>query len=290
MIIVKLIGGLGNQLFQYALGRHLAHIHNTKLKLDIIGFETYKPHSYNLKHFNIIENLATKKEIDQFKKYKRKSGKIWFLYNRLMADKSKYVQEQRFDFDPSILVMGNDVYLNGYWQTEKYFKNIEEIIRREFTLKNHLSQYSKNVEGKILKTNAISLHVRRGNLVTNPVYNSFHGLCSLEYYQNAIAYMTKRILSPHFFIFSDDYEWIVENFKSLQYPVTYIKNGDDKNFEDLILMSRCKHHIIANSSFSWWGAWLNPGQNKIVITPKKWFTNAPKNNTKDLLPDTWISL
>ncbi len=287
MIIVKLIGGLGNQLFQYALGRSLAYLNKTELKLDITNFESYEPHSYNLKYFNILENLTTKKEVGRFKKYKKKNGKIWFLYNRFVADKSKYVQEQRFDFDPSILDIKADAYLDGYWQTEKYFKEIEDDLRKELTLKKPLSSYSKSIGDEISKTNAVSLHVRRGNLVTNPIYTAFHGFCSPEYYQNAIELIAKRVSSPHFFIFSDDYEWVVENFKSLQYPFTCIKNGDDKNYEDLILMSMCKHNIIANSSFSWWGAWLNPKKNKIVVAPKKW-SNAPKNNTKDLLPDGWI--
>jgi len=296
MIIAKLIGGLGNQMFQYALGRSLAHLNKTELKLDLTDFTNYKQHSYSLNYFNIIENLAIKKEINQFKKYQRKPGKIWFLYNRLVADETKYIKEKQFPFDSKMLQLKSPVYLDGYWQTEKYFSNknnyafngerIEEIIRKEFTLKKPLSSYSKSIEGEISKTNSISLHVRRGNLVTNPVYNAFHGLCSIEYYQNAIEFMVKNVSSPHFFIFSDDYEWIVENFKSLQYPFTCIKNDDDKNYEDLILMSRCNHHIIANSSFSWWGAWLNSNKNKIVIAPKKW-SNAPKNNTKDLLPNGW---
>lgn len=112
----------------------------------------------------------------------------------------------------------------------------------------------------------------------------------MQYYQKAIEYIAQRVDSPHFFIFSDDYEWSVENFKFLQFPYTCISNGADKNYEDMTLMSQCQYHIIANSSFSWWGAWLDPRKDKIVIAPKQWFANAPKNDTKDLLPDTWIKL
>lgn len=289
MILVKVIGGLGNQLFQYAFGRSMGRLHGTEVKFDITGFESYEPHSYGLKYFNISENLATEKEIARFKKYQRKPGKIWFLYNRLIADDSKYVQEKKFNFDPGVLAVEGDAYFDGYWQTEKYFKAVKAELRKEFTLKNPLSLHSKDIENEIAKTNAVSIHVRRGNLVTNPVYTVFHGFCSLEYYQDAIANIAKRVSSPHFFVFSDDYEWAIENLKSSHYPFTYVKNEDEKNYEDLILMSRCKHHIIANSSFSWWGAWLNPNEDKVVIAPKKWF-NTLKMDIRDIVPNAWIKI
>ena len=182
------------------------------------------------------------------------------------------------------------VYLDGWWQTEKYFEEIGDELRKEITLIKPLSSYSKEIQDKIQNTNAISLHVRRADMVIDPHMANFHGTCTIDYYNKAIEFISKSVSSPHFFVFSDDYNWSVEHFKSIKYETTIIKNGADKNYEDIILMSKCKHHIIANSSFSWWGAWLNPNKNKIVIAPKKWFANAPKTNTKDLIPNNWIKL
>ena len=120
MVIVKLIGGLGTQMFQYAFGRRLAHINQTKLKLDISGFETYKLHAYSLEHFNIKETFATPKEIAHFKKYQKKKGRIWFLYNQLIANESPYIQERGFPLNQKVLTLKDSAYLDGYWQTEKY--------------------------------------------------------------------------------------------------------------------------------------------------------------------------
>lgn len=291
MIIVKLIGGLGNQLFQYALGRHLAHIHETELKLDVAGFETYKLHSYSLDKFNIVENFATKEEIKKFIKYRKKNGRIWFLYNRLIADESMYVQERQFNFDPRVLRSKNSAYIDGFWQTEKYFKAIEEIIRKEFTLKTKISDYSAQIAGYINNANSVSIHIRRGDYATDEKTNKYHGLCSLEYYHEAIKEIAKKIDKPHFFIFSDDPEWAKKNL-ILDFPATYVDgNKSDKNYEDLYLMSLCKHQIIANSSFSWWGAWLNQNKNKIVFAPKKWFNYTKSSvNTNDIIPDSWIKI
>jgi hypothetical protein len=291
MIIVKLIGGLGNQLFQYALGRHLAHIHKTELKLDVTGFEAYKLHSYGLGKFNIVENFATKEEIKRFIKYRKKNGRIWFLYNRLIADKSMYVQERQFNFDPSVLRSKNSAYIDGFWQTEKYFKAIEEIIRKEFTLKTKISDYSAQIASCINNANSVSIHIRRGDYASDEKTNKYHGLCSLDYYHEAIKEIAKKIDKPHFFIFSDEPEWAKKNL-ILDFPATYVDgNKSDKNYEDLYLMSLCKHQIIANSSFSWWGAWLNQNKNKIVFAPKKWFSYTKTSvNTNDIIPDSWIKI
>lgn len=291
MVIVKLIGGLGNQLFQYALGKHLALLNHTELKLDITGFDEYKLHTYSLGHFNIAENFATEKEIRGFKKYQRKPGRWWFLYNRLIANEHKYVQERQFHFDPKVLEVRGDVYLDGYWQTEKYFKDIKDIILKEVSMKSPLQGKDATVARDIESTNSIMMHIRRGDYVTNPQANIVHGTCSLDYYRKAIATIAEKIGTPHIFIFSDDHEWVKNNMV-FEYPTTYVDhNKADRNYEDLRLMSLCKHHIIANSTFSWWGAWLSTSPNKIVIGPSKWFNTKKSNtDTKDILPANWISI
>mgnify|MGYP001558595542 CR=1 FL=1 len=290
MIIVKLIGGLGNQMFQYAFGRHLAYINNTELKLDIAGFTDYKLHNYSLNNYNIQENIATPEDIKYFKKYQRKPGRKWFLYNQLIANGHKYVQERQFHFNPQMLKMKNEVYLDGYWQSEKYFKDVEVIIRDELSVKNKLNGKNLEVSKKIDAVDSISIHIRRTDYVTDPVSNEYHGACNIEYYKKATNLIVDKIKAPYFFIFSDDREWAKENLK-LSYPTYYVDHNDaQKNYEDLRLMSMCKHNIIANSSFSWWGAWLNQNKNKIVTGPKIWFRNAPKADTKDIFPEEWIKI
>ena len=289
MIIIKLLGGLGNQLFQYALGRNIAQKNKTQLKLDITPFETYSKHRYSLNHFNILENFATREEINGFKKFDDNN-----IINNLIRTIEKikpfkirtHIKENNYyTFDPKILTLGDNVYLDGFWQNEKYFKGIKDVLHDEFTLKEKLE---KNLLEVIMKTNSVSIHVRRADYVTNPNANKIYGVCSLDYYNKAIATITDLVTAPHFFVFSDDLGWCKKNIR-LNFPTTFIDNGADKNYEDLILMSRCKHNIIANSSFSWWGAWLNNNVDKIVIAPKQWLNNSIKG-TKEMVLESWIKI
>jgi len=141
---------------------------------------------------------------------------------------------------------------------------------------------------KITDVESVSVHIRRGDYISNPITNQYHGSLDIGYYQNALKIMLKKINNPHFFVFSDDYEWAERNIKS-DSPITYIKHNSAKNYEDLRLMSMCKHHIIANSSFSWWGAWLASNKNKMVIGPQKWFLGK-KYNDADRMPENWIRI
>ncbi len=289
MIIVKLIGGLGNQMFQYAVGRHLALKTNTELKIDISGFKQYKLHKFSLDTFNIEKNIASKKEVSTFKKYQRKSGKVWFLYNRLIADKTKYFQERQFNFDPEVLSLKDPVYLDGYWQTKKYFEDIEPVIRKDFSFILPQGDKDKAISELINNTDSVSVHIRRADYVTDKNSNESHGTCHIEYYEKAINIILEKVSNPHFFIFSDDHKWVKENIK-IKHPTVYVDhNNADTNYQDLHLMSICKNNIVANSSFSWWGAWLNSNPNKIVIAPQRWFLNQ-KMNTCDLIPDSWIKI
>ena len=288
MIIVKIIGGLGNQMFQYAAGRRLSHVNHTELKLDISGFPTYKPHSYGLSHFNIKGDTATPREIAYFKKYQRREGRIWFLYNRLIANESIFIQERGFPLNARVMAPTKSAYLNGHWQSEKYFKDIDPIIREEFTVKNELGGRNKEVAEEIERTNSVSLHVRRGDYVTDEA-QSHIGTCDPAYYTQAVAIIGKKINTPSFFVFSDDMNWARKNI-ILNYPTIYVDhNNAFTNYEDLRLMSLCKHNIIANSTFGWWGAWLNNNSQKIVIAPQRWFLKD-KWDTRDLIPDTWIKI
>jgi hypothetical protein len=289
MIIVKIIGGLGNQMFQYALGRHIAFKNNVGLKLDISAFDDgYKLHSYGLNNFNIDEKIATKEEILILSKYGRLKD-IFYNFFDVPYHKRKYVREKDYPFDPDILKITDNAYLDGYWGSEKYFLEIETIIRKDFALKRDSDPVNLTIADKILGTNSVSVHFRRGDYITNPKTNAIHGLCSQDYYFKAIEDVCNYVSDPHFFIFSNDPEWVKENF-SIPFPMHVITvNGPEKNYEDLHLMSLCKHHIIANSTFSWWGAWLCTNKDKRVYTPKSWY-NVDYINQKDTFPESWFKI
>ena len=290
MIIVKLIGGLGNQMFQYSVGRQLAEMHNTKLKLDVTGFEKYQLRSYNLGAFNVKEQFATRDEIRSFAgSAPRLVERLWRHVGRpRLFRKQPYIKEISLRFDPDILGLPDNVYLEGYWQSEKYFLGIADTIRQELTVKDPLRGKNLEIADLMRSYDSVSLHVRRGDYVADTTTNQHHGVCSLDYYARCAAAVSERIANPHFFIFTDDPVWVRENLK-LPYPSTFVDhNGPSQAHEDIRLMSACQHHIIANSSFSWWGAWLNKSAGKRVFAPKQWFA-AEDVQTKadDLVPGGW---
>jgi len=293
MIIVRLIGGLGNQLFQYAVARHLAEIHGSVLKIDISGFETYKLHKYSLWPFNIQEHFASTEEVA---KLTPKMGVAGRMLRRLLCRPQKLAkthikEKDPFCFNPEILNLPDGIYLDGYWQTEKYFANIEDNIRREVTVKTPQMHKNKELAELIASCEAVSIHIRRGDYVSNNDTNKKHGTCELDYYFRCVEHLGQMVERPHFFIFSDDPGWARDNL-NLTYPTTIVDhNSADKNYEDLRLMCQCKHNIIANSSFSWWGAWLNKNLDKIVIAPKKWLNDSSIDTSDlDLITDSWIQL
>jgi len=289
---------MGNQMFQYAMGRSLALKHNVELKLDISAFDSYKLHPYRLNNFNIVENIATENEVKQFTRWKievRDNFKKYYNVLDRTANliypyyKWKYVKERDYTFDPNILTIKDNAYLDGYWGSEKYFKEIEPAIKREFTVKGEPNSSNARIAEEIQNTESVSIHFRRGDYVTDPITNKIHGTCSPDYYKKAVDDICKYTSAPHFFIFSNDPEWVKNNF-SIQYPVTLVTvNSSDKPQWDLYLMSLCKHHIIANSTFSWWGAWLSTNTDKRIYTPKRWY-NVDYINQKDTFPDSWIKI
>lgn len=306
MVIVKLKGGLGNQMFQYAAGRCLAHKHNTILKLDISDFQSNPNRIYSLHHLRINEKFATPKDIffytgkPQTKKqeflcrfaglWKQFCNKMPFLRANLFFSFSpsspRVYAEPHFHFDPNFFKLPADVYLDGYWQTEKYFKAIEDTIRKEFDTKPPIVERNKEIASEIRKTESVGLHIRRGDYANNQETKAVHGTCELEYYFACIEQASQMLRNPHFFAFSDDPQWVAKNM-IIHHPLTYVTpNGVSEAHEDLRLMSLCKHNIIANSSFSWWAAWLNKSSDKMIFAPKRWFRKDGVN-TEDLLPPDW---
>jgi hypothetical protein len=165
---------------------------------------------------------------------------------------------------------------------------VASTIRTDFAFRQPLTGLNVEIAQEIAVVNSVSLHIRRGDYASNPKTLSTHGTCSLAYYKEAIRKIIERVESPHLFVFSDDIDWARDNL-NIDLPIRYVDhNRDSESFNDMRLMSLCRHHIIANSSFSWWGAWLNPHEDKIVVAPNNWFANS--NNTKDLLPTGWFAL
>lgn len=286
MIIVIIKDGLGNQLFQYAAAKCLAEKLNTSLKLDIKSYEHNKLRKYSLHHFLIKEEIATKTEIIIF----RAKNIISKIFNKVgIRLRSFRYFENSFSFADSFFAVKNNSIVEGYWQSEKYFTSIETIIRKEFVVKYPLTELTVSYIDKISSVESVSLHIRRGDYVTNKTVNDSHGVCDLNYYQQAIAIMRSKLASPVFFIFSDDMPWVKENLVMAGDAVEYVEMNGEKDYEELRLMYTCKHNIIANSSFSWWGAWLNNNPQKMVIAPKKWFYNSDRDG-KDIVPAEWMKV
>lgn len=283
MIIVKIKGGLGNQLFQYALGRYLAIKNNTVLKLDISDLNRYKVRSFELQNFNTSITLADNSDLPfqqrQYPLNKRILKTIDILFPRL-----KIRNEKRLSFNPAVLSYTDNTYLDGYWQSENYFKAIKGIILEEFKIKVSLNPAQQETADLITQNNSIAVHIRRGDYVNNAV----HPLCSDSYYQNAVSVLSNSTAEPYFFIFSDDPEWCRANF---YIPYNHYFVYGNPSWADLELMKLCKHHIIANSTFSWWGAYLSTYSAKKIIAPKKWFHDNKKGMTcKDIIPKEWMRL
>ncbi|WP_143414822.1 alpha-1,2-fucosyltransferase [Geobacillus sp. E263] len=289
MKIVKVIGGLGNQMFQYAFYRNLKAKFQ-EVKLDITAFETYKLHNgYELERvFDIKPEYATKKEI--YPLTTNRNSKISKIKRRIFGGKETEYIEKDLKFDPEVFKVTGDVYFEGYWQTEKYFKEIEDLIRKDFQFKNPLTNKNLELSNKIKNENSVSIHVRRGDYYTSKKAERKHGnIATIEYYQKAVRKITEFVDNPVFYIFSDDIPWVKENLK-LENEVIYVDwNKGLDSYIDMQLMSICKHNIIANSTFSWWGAWLNQNKNKIVIAPSRWINNK-RLDTSDVIPKEWIKI
>lgn len=299
MIITRLIGGLGNQLFQYAVGRAVATRTNTPLLLDASGFANYELRRYELDGFNVCAQLALDAQLARVGVTAGEAPSLLDRIKRRLLPRSApklslqepILRESSFTYDARIEQAQAPIYLDGYWQSERYFSAIRTQLLQEFTLKSDWGAGNEDMFGKIqaVGTGAVSLHVRRGDYVTNAHTASYHGVCSLDYYRAAVAYVAERVTAPHFFIFSDDHDWARENLQT-GFPTTFVSvNSADNGIYDMMLMKSCRHHIIANSSFSWWGAWLNPSAEKIVVAPQQWFKEADKD-TSDLIPSGWVRL
>ncbi len=292
MIIVKLIGGLGNQMFQYALGKKLALKNQDELFLDGSFFSekgTHTPREFELDVFSLKAIVAQNEQIELF--HHKNGSRLTSLLRKLFALDKKYktIIERGHEFHPEVLHAKGNIHLIGYWQSELYFADIRQELLRDFQFATLLTDKNQELSKEIQSCNSVSIHIRRGDYVSNESAKSFHGLCDIPYYKRGIEYLEGNESDLAFFVFSDDIHWAKENLV-INAPTTFIDHNKGKaSCEDMRLMSMCKHHIIANSSFSWWGAWLNPHEGKRVIAPKQWFLDS-SINTQDVIPNSWIRL
>lgn len=288
MKIIYFYDGLGNQMFQYSFYKKIKKKNkNTYGNLNFYkknkvhnGYELKKIFNIDIeedKKESIFFNLSIKKNIFQRIIYKILNNLKIILYVEKWGEKNiEKIIEKKFI-----------KYYFGWWQSEKYFKDISSEISLEFKFPEFKDEKNIELKNKILNSNSVSIHIRRGDYQNN-IY--LGGLAPLFYYEAAIKYILKEVSNPVFYIFSNDAEWCKENLK-IDFPTYYIDwNKGEESFRDMHLMSLCKHNIIPNSTFSWWGAWLNSNPNKIVIAPERWFNKCLKWNYSNIIPESWIKI
>lgn len=289
MIVVRLMGGLGNQMFQYSFARAKSLREGRGFCLDTSFLDVKKNNGeYTIRNF----------ELDYFcLKYKILNNlwaKLYFLADIALRKFNIKVQvishEGSMRFDHMHLVSEAKMYI-GYYQCEKYFIDYREQIVNDFQPKVAMCEYSQKVLSDIVKNydRSVSVHIRRGDYVSLSSAVSAHGSCPREYYLKAIEKIQKKIKSPKFYFFSDDIEWVKNEFSQISEALFVEDDKSKKSFEDMHLMSKCQSNIIANSSYSWWGAWLNQNPNKIVIAPERWF-NSDHLFYGDIIPSTWMKI
>jgi len=283
MIIVRLQGGLGNQLFQYAFGRRLALLRGEELFLDDEGLKNDRVtfRKYSLGVFNINAEIISSKDLYKIKYPLGLFSKISALIE------TKFLRHFNIGYN-ALLLKSKKKYFSGFFQSYKYFEPIKEILLEEITLQEPIDDKYADLLKRMRDSDSVSLHVRRGDYISDAKTKKAHYTFGLEYYQKATKIIADKISNPVYFVFSDDIAWAKENLK-LNAETFFVSAPNVKDYEELILMSKCQNNIIANSSFSFWGAWLNRNSAKLVIAPKKW-NNVYTLEYEKLLPRNWLKI
>lgn len=285
-IIVRFMGGLGNQMFQYALYAKLLYLGNN-VKADLSSYSRQpdvRPFILNKIFSQVSLNLATMVEVDYWRSLKSRKPIYNYLQKHLTCNGYQREKEDG-NYVANVLKMQYGM-LVGYWQSECYFKDIKEIIKKQFSFYTDDESLLSVVASLKKDDCSVSIHIRRGDYLNHP--ELYGNICTIEYYEKAIKYFKEKYANAVFYVFTDDIDWVENNLRKLNYK---LMRPDMFNhycdWYDMFLMSECKHNIIANSSFSWWGAWLNDNLNKKIIAPSKWLNSAA---TKDIWCDDWIKL
>lgn len=294
-VIVRVLGGLGNQMFQYGLGRAIAHRTGASLLLDTSVIEHAPqgtPRSYDLDIFKLEPTFATRADVSRY--HSHGAGLAGKIAHRLRGASaaSEILHQYKFGFQPAILDLRPPLYITGYWQSYRYLTGIEEGLRRDFEFRDALPASAVDHAQAISRAGAVCLHVRRGDYL-DPKYADFIGPSDIEYYHRAVARVRQIVDQPEFFIFSDDLGWCRANFDWLEGSARFVEYATPPSCKvhgsDLQLMTRAEYFIVANSTFSWWAAWLAGKRAKLVIAPKEWF-KLPELTIDDLIPDHWERL
>lgn len=274
-------------MFQYALGRALSHRLDVPLKIDVSNYSEHRLRKYELGNFNVAASIASATDLGLAKGYGVPGRILAPLFGSMFRRfRFRTVQEPALRFCPDVLAIRDNIYLVGYWQSEKYFSQISSIVRNEFTVRCAIDEVNRQTAERIDGVTAVSMHVRRGDYASDAHAAQMLGVLSLDYYNSAVKLVASRVGAPHFYVFTDDAAWAKEHIR-IAYPLTFVThNRAQKSFMDLYLMSRCQHNIVANSTFSWWGAWLNPNPRKIVVAPATWYRDATYD-ASDLIPLSW---
>lgn len=291
MIISQLTGGLGNQLFQYAAALSLSKHHDVPLLLDVSSFQREElpeleiPRNFELYNFSgVSEKIISPSEINQIINYK---PKFKLLFKTLPKHRRPIYTEPFYHYDPNFYKSRKTVLLKGGWQSEKYFKPIESELQQRLEIKPEYIMRVKEQALALQNSNSVGIHIRRGDYLRKKIIFEWHGVMSRDYYVQAIGQIEKLSGPLHLHYFTDDPQWVKEEL--LPALPGNIVSGNSTHLEDFYLMSQCRHNVIANSSFSWWAAWLNASKDKIVVGPKNWFDKGPKD-TYDVLPADWIRI
>ncbi|MGM0588346.1 MAG: alpha-1,2-fucosyltransferase [Bacteroidota bacterium] len=284
MIVAQLLGGLGNQLFQYAAGYSLSYMLSTRLYLDIQKLEMSKKRDFALHVFPNINARVIKPK--NFTVHDRVKCKYLNIFRK--QKKLSHFSEPDYGYCPELFECNNDCYLTGYWQSYKYFSAIAQQLKESLRFPRIKHPHLLAIEKKMMATdNIVCVHIRRGDYVKNSHTNKVHGILPLSYYTRAIEIINNNTQNPSYYIFSDDPNWVHKQdiFKGMR----IISDAENYDWEEMYLMTQCSHHIIANSSFSWWGAWLAENSDQIVIAPKQWF-NDETFERADKIPEEWIRI
>ncbi|THD43820.1 MAG: alpha-1,2-fucosyltransferase [Bradyrhizobium sp.] len=290
-VCMRIHCGLGNQLFMAALGLRLAQERKVRLIFDASAYLPREAdRTYQLTNFSIAATTLSAPEKKGFARSPLRFLNPQYRLAKRLASmrRHNFVRQRIWEFDHDVVKVVAPVYLEGYWQTERYFSNVEGLIRQQFQLRQPITERRREWVKSIARAgaSAVSLHVRRGDYVTQAQSGGALWLCPAEWYASAMTAIAEQIEAPQFFVFSDDPGWARANLPDT-WPRNFIEpDADGRDFEDLYVMSTCRHHVIPNSTFSWWGAWLNPRRDKTVIAPLKWFTTQ-SIDTSDMTPANW---
>jgi hypothetical protein len=272
-------------LFQYAAGLSLSLKHQTQLKTAVQFKNSDTSRSLGLSHFNLNLIEATREDVNQL----YSGSAVDRAIQAVLPAQFKHVyKEKHFAYQSGFEKLGSNVYLKGYWQSERYFSTIANQVKDIFTLQPQCYSNILPLIEEIKRNESVSIHVRKGDYLLHP-YSDYYASLESTYYNNALAALQENLPQLKLYVFTDDPKWVEENL-ALPQPFTLISGVQTRSmYEDFQAMLSCKYHIIANSSFSWWTAWLSARKGKKVVAPKEWFKSGP-SDTADLIPKSWLTV